>query len=224
MPSGNITQTGNYSEALAINRVLKNTYLLLSLTLLFSAAAAWYAMVSNAQPMGFILSLIGMFGLLFLTMSLKNSPWGLLAAFAFTGFMGYMLGPMLNFYIKTFSNGSQIILTSLGSTGLIFLTLSAYTIVSKKNFSYLGGFISMAMMVLFIGMIGSFLFNMPILQLVISGGIAVISAAYIMYTTSAIINGGERNYIVAAISLYINIFNLFVSLLRILSAFSGNRS
>ncbi|MCH9644135.1 MAG: Bax inhibitor-1/YccA family protein [Gammaproteobacteria bacterium] len=224
MRPSNVTRTGEYTQSIEVNRVLKNTYVLLSLTLLFSAAMAWVAMSTNAQPMGFFVSLVGMFGLLFLTMWLKNSPWGLLSTFAFTGFMGYMLGPMLNFYIKAFSNGSQIVLTSLGCTGLIFLTLSAYTILSKKNFNYLGGFISIAMMVLFVGIIGSFLFNMPILQLVISGGIAVISAAYIMYTTSAIINGGERNYIMATVSLYISIFNLFVSLLRILAAFSGNRS
>lgn len=217
------TAASNYENALVINRVLRNTYLLLSLTLLFSAATAGFAIFSGAKPMNVFILLIGMFGLYFLTISLRNSAWGILAVFVYTGFMGYVLGPVINFYLTSFSNGSQLVMTSLGATGLIFLGLSAYALTSRKDFSYLGGFIAVAILTAFLGGISAILFKMPMLQLLISGAFAVISSAYILYTTSQIINGGERNYIMATISLYIAIFNLFTSLLRILSFFAGNR-
>ncbi|MBS0350745.1 MAG: Bax inhibitor-1/YccA family protein [Proteobacteria bacterium] len=211
-------------SALAVNRVLRNTYLLLSLTLLFSAGMAAWAIVTNAPPFNFIALLVGMFGLYFLTTWLRNSAWGLVAIFAYTGFMGYTLGPVLNFYIHNFSNGSQIIMTSLGATGLIFLGLSAYALTTRKNFSYMGGFITVAVMVAFLLGLGAMIFNIPLLQLFISGAFAVLSSAFILYTTSQIIHDGERNYIMATISLYISIFNLFVNLLRILSFFGGGNN
>ena len=215
------TTSQSYEASNAINRVLKNTYLLLSLSLLFSAGLAYVAIITNAAPMGILLLLVGMFGLYFLTVKLRNSPWGVLAIFAYTGFMGYTLGPILNFYIHGFSNGPQIVMTSLGATGVIFLGLSSYVLVSRKDFSYLGGFIAVAVMVAFMAALGSIFFNIPMLNVLISSAFAVISSAYILYTTSQIINGGERNYIMATISLYIAIFNLFVSLIRILSFFAG---
>lgn len=220
----NISINRSRDAVLSTNRVLRNTYFLLSLTLLFSAAAAGYAIISNAQPIGFLMLLVGMFGLYFLTISLRNSRWGILAIFAYTGFMGYTLGPIINFYIHSFSNGSQIVMTSLGATGLIFLGLSAYALISRKDFSYLGGFIFVAIIVAFIGAFATMFLHIPMLSLLISGAFAVISSAFILYTTSQIIHGGETNYIMATISLYIAIFNLFVSLLRILGAFSGNRN
>lgn len=216
-----ITASRSYEATIAINRVLKNTYLLLSLTLLFSAGMSYVAIITNAPPIGVLLLLVGMFGLYFLTVSLRRSAWGILAIFLYTGFMGYTLGPILNFYIKSFSNGPQIVMTSLGATGLIFVGLSSYVLVSKKDFSYLGGFIMVAIMVTFMAAIGSIFFNMPMLNLLISCAFALISAGFILYTTSQIISGGEQNYIMATISLYIAIFNLFVSLLRILSFFTG---
>lgn len=221
-PGFSLAQAG--TNTIEVNRVLRNTYLLLSLTLLFSAAAAGYAMKSNAQPVGFILLLVGMFGLYFLTTALRNSAWGLLAIFLFTGFMGYSIGPTLNMYIKGFTNGSEIIITALGATGVVFVGLSAYTLISRKNFSFLGGVIAIGSLAAFLVGIGAMLFHLPALQLVVSGAFALISSAYIMYTTSAIIHGGERNYIMAAIMLYVAIFNLFVSLLNILGALGGNRS
>ena len=195
-------------SALAVNRVLRNTYFLLSLTLLFSAGAAIFATISNAPPLGFLGLIVGMIGLLFLTVWLRNSAWGLIAIFAFTGFMGYTLGPILNFYIHNFSNGTQIIMTSLGATGLIFLGLSAYVLTTRKDFSYLGGFITAAYCGVFNGTSALCYFHMPALQLIISGAFAVISSAFILYTTSQIIHDGERNYIMATISLYVAIFNL----------------
>lgn len=217
---------GRHSQesVFATNRVLRNTYFLLSLTLLFSALTAGYAVLSNAQPVGIIMLLVGMFGLYFLTTALRNSGWGILAIFAFTGFMGYTLGPVLNFYIHTFTNGTQLIMTSLGATGLIFFGLSSYVLISKKDFSYLGGFIAVIAMAAFLVGLGGIFFHLPMLQLAISGVFAVISAAFILYTTSEIIHGGETNYIMATVSIYIAIFNLFTSLLRILGAFAGNRN
>ncbi|PHQ80260.1 MAG: BAX inhibitor protein [Coxiella sp. (in: Bacteria)] len=222
-PTG-FSLTQPVTNSIEINRVLRNTYFLLSLTLLFSAGCAWYAMASNAAPLGIFILLIGMFGLYFLTIATRNSSWGLLSIMAYTGFMGYSIGPMLNFYIKTFSNGPQLIITALGATAVIFVGLSAYTLVSRKNFSYLGGAIAIGALLAFLVGIGAMLFHLPGLQLVVSGAFALISAGYILFTTSAIINGGERNYIMATIMLYVAIFNLFVSLLNILGALSGNRN
>jgi modulator of FtsH protease len=207
-----------------VNRVLRNTYLLLSLTLLFSAACSWYAMSINARPVGIFILLVGMFGLYFLTYATRKSGWGILSIFAYTGFMGYVLGPILNMYIKGFSNGPQIIITALGATGVVFVGLSAYTLISRKNFSYLGGAIAIGALLAFLVGIGAALFNLPMLQLMVSGAFALISAGYILFTTSSIINGGERNYILATVTLYVAIFNLFVSLLNILGALSGNRN
>lgn len=221
MRSSPVGITKQSESVLTVNRVLRNTYFLLSLTLLFSAAIAAYATVSNAPPIGIVGLLVGMFGLYFLTIWLRNSAWGLLAIFAYTGFLGYTLGPILNFYIHNFTNGAQIIMTSLGATGLIFFGLSAYVLTTRKNFSYLGGFITIAVMAAFLMGIGALVFNLPALQLIVSGVFAVISSAFILYTTSQIVHDGERNYIMATISLYIAIFNLFVSLLRILSFFGG---
>lgn len=203
--------------------ILRNTYFLLSLTLLFSAAIAGYAVVSQAKPVGLILLLVGMFGLYYITVALRNSVWGILAVFAYTGFMGYVLGPILNFYLHHYTNGSQLIMTALGMTGFIFLGLSSYVLVTRKDFSYLGGFIAAAAMVAFLVGLGGIFFHIAMLQLLIAGAFAVISSALILYTTSQIINGGETNYIMATISIYIAIFNLFTSLLQLLGVFGGNR-
>jgi len=216
-----IVQRLSGSQAIEINQVLRNTYLLLSLTLLASAGSAWFAMVNNVPPVGIFTLIIGIFGLQFLTMALKNSPFGLLAIFAFTSFMGYTLGPILNFYIHSFNNGGQIVMTSLGATGMIFLGLSFYAIVSRKNYSYMGGFLTAAVFAAFALILLNFWLQLPMMMLAISSIICLISSAFILYMTSAIIHGGERNYIMAAITLYVSIFNLFVSLLNILSFFSG---
>jgi len=209
---------------LATHSVLRNTYFLLSLTLLFSAVTAAYAMASHAQSPGIIVFLLGTFGLSFLVSALRNSAWGIAAAFAFTGFLGYVLGPILNLYIHAFSNGSQIVMTSLGATGLIFLSLSAYVLTTRKDFSYLGGFLFAAMMVAFLAGIGGILFQAPLLQLVISGAFALLASGLILFHTSQIVQGGETNYIMATVSIYVALFNLFTSLLQLLGAFSGNKN
>ncbi len=205
------------------NSVIRNTYILLSLTLLFSAATAWFAMLTNAAPLGLFVFPI-YFGLLFLTQALKNSVWGIGAIFLFTGFMGYTLGPILNFAIQGFNNGPQLVMASLGLTGLIFFSLSAYALTSRKDFSYLAGFLLVASTLGFMLSILGFFFHFPFLYLAVSGAFVLIASGMILFETSQIINGGERNYIMATISLYVSIYNLFVSLLQILMALSGRRN
>ena len=222
MQRDNITLARRPQEsALATNKVLRNTYLLLGLTFLFSAFTALIAMTTHAQPMHPLLMIVGVYGLMFLTSSLKNSVWGIVSVFAFTGFLGYTLGPILNFYIANFSNGHELIMTSLGATGVIFLTLSSYVLVSRKDFSFLGGFLAILGMVAVLAMIAGFFFQIPILNLAISCLFVLFSSGVILYQTSLIINGGETNYIMATITLFVALYNLFISLLQIFGAFSN---
>ena len=208
-------------SALATNKVLRNTYMLLGMTFIFSALTAFLAMTANARPLNPLVMIAGAYGLMFLTHALKHSPWGLVSAFAFTGFMGYTLGPMLNFYIATFSNGPQMIATALGGTGLIFFALSGYVLTTRKDFSYLGGFLFIAAMTGLLAMLASVFFAIPALSLAISALFMLISSGLILMQTSAIIHGGETNYISATVTLFVSIYNLFVSLLNLLAAFGG---
>lgn len=209
------------SDAVAVNRVLRNTYMLLSLTLLFSALVAGFAMVTNAPYPGIILTLVGVYGLMFLTYRLRNSMWGLASTFAFTGFMGYTLGPILNMVTASYANGTEIIMMAFGGTGIIFLGLSAYVLTTRKDFSFMTGFMVVGTLVALVVMVLGFFFHAPGFQLAISGLFMLLSSGWILWQTSAIIHGGERNYILATIGLYVQIYNLFISLIQILSAFSG---
>tara|TARA_R110002095_G_scaffold93979_2_gene81840 strand:- start:456 stop:1127 length:672 start_codon:yes stop_codon:yes gene_type:complete len=213
--------TRNEASVLATNKVLKNTYILLAMTLLFSAATAALSMSMNLPHPGFMITIIGYFGLLFLTTKLRNSSWGILCVFALTGFMGMTLGPILNMYLNAFSNGHELIMTSLGGTGVIFLALSAYALTTKKDFSFIAGFLMMGILVAFLAGIGAMIFSIPALSLGVSAMFIMLMSGMILYQTSAIIHGGETNYIMATVSLYISIFNLFTSLLHILGAVSG---
>ena len=215
------TLTRQNESILATNKVLRNTYLLLSMTFMFSALTAYLSFASKAPPVHPIFFMIGAYGLMFLTNSLKNSPWRSAIGFSFTGFMVFSLEPILNAYIGAFSNGPQLIGTALGGTGLIFLGLSGYTLTTRKDFSYLGGFLFVGVMVALIGMIAGFIFQIPAIQLLVSAAFVLISSGLILFQTSAIIHGGERNYISATVSLFVSIYNLFLSLLNILGALSG---
>jgi modulator of FtsH protease len=214
------TQTGVLSET---NSVIRNTYILLSLTLIFSAFTAWLGMVSNAPALGLI-ALPIYFGLLFLTQALKDSVWGLVSIFAFTGFLGFTLGPILNYAIEGFSNGPQIVMASLGLTGLIFLGLSGYALTTRKNFSYLAGFLVVAASVAFIGSLAGIFLHIPFLYLAVSAAFVLVASGMILLQTSLIINGGEQNYIMATITLYVAIYNLFISLLQLFMMLSGRRN
>lgn len=215
------TLTASQQSALASNKVLRNTYTLLSMTLLFSAACAGAAVVLNMPPMGIVITLVGYFGLLFLTTKLRNSVWGLVSVFALTGFMGLTLGPILSMYLSI-PNGDQIIMTAMGGTGVIFLGLSGYALTTRKDFSFLGGFLMVGILVAFLAGIASLFFSMPGLSLAVSAMFVLLMSGLILYQTSQIIHGGETNYIMATVTLYISIYNLFVSLLQLLGAFGGN--
>jgi modulator of FtsH protease len=216
-----ITATRSESQILATNKVLRNTYALLSMTLLFSAATAGIAMVMNLPPFNPILTLVGYFGLLFATTKFSNSGLGLLFVFMLTGFMGLTLGPILNFYMAT-ANGSQLVMTALGGTGVIFLALSGYALTSRKDFSFMGGFLMVGILVAFLGGIAAMIFSLPLMSLAVSGMFVLLMSGMILYQTSDIIHGGETNYILATVTLYVSIYNLFLSLLHLLTAFAGD--
>ncbi|MBN9287572.1 MAG: BAX inhibitor protein [Gammaproteobacteria bacterium 39-13] len=210
------------ASILETNSVIRNTYILLGSSLAFSALMAYVAMATNARPLGLI-TLLVYFGLIFMINALRNSALGIVAVFAFTGFMGYTLGPMLNMYIQAFANGKELIFTALGGTGIIFFGLSGYALTTRKDFSYLGGFLMAGMIVLMLAVLVQIFFPMPMLQLATSAGFMLFSSAIILFETSQIIHGGERNYIMATVSIFVALYNLFISLLQILSFFSGQR-
>jgi modulator of FtsH protease len=212
--------TGTQAGAITSNRVLRNTYLLLALTLLFSAVTAGASMALNLPHPGLILTLVGYFGLLFLTAKFRNSGLGLAMVFALTGFMGYTLGPILNAYLSL-TNGPQLVMTALGGTALTFLALSGYALVSRKDFSFMGSFLMVGIIVAFLAGLGAVFFELPGLALAVSAMFVLLMAGLILYETGNIINGGETNYIMATVTLYVAVFNLFTSLLHLLSAFGG---
>lgn len=192
------------------------------MTLLFSAATAGIAMHLNLPPLGMIMTMVGYFGLLFLTSRFKNSSIGIICVFALTGFMGLTLGPIISMYMNNFSNGHELVMTALGGTGVIFLGLSGYALTTRKDFSFLGGFLMVGILVAFLAGIGAVIFSIPALSLAVSAMFILLMSAMILYETSAIIHGGETNYIMATVSLYISIYNLFLSLLQILGIFGGD--
>ncbi len=204
------------------HKVLRNTYMLLSMTLLFSAAMAGTAMALDVQYMGFWPLLIA-FGLLFAISRFKNSAWGILLVFAFTGLLGFSLGPVINLYLGT-AGGTQTVVTAAGLTGVIFLSLSGYTLVTQKDFSFMSGFLMTGMWVVIGAMllmfVGSFFgFHVSGLHLALSAAIVILMSGFILYDTSQIIHGGETNYVMATVSLYLSIYNLFVNLLMLLGFF-----
>lgn len=206
-------------SAASVNKVLKNTYLLLSMTLAFSAFTAFLS--RDSGPMNIWLMIGGTYGLLFLTQALANSVWGIAAVFGFTGFIGLSIGPMLNMVMRT-TGGGEIVMQALGGTAIIFFALSGYTLVSRKNFAFLQGFLFAGSIVLLLAMVAGIFLHMPALNLAINAGFMLFASAMILFETSAIIHGGERNYIRATVALFVSIYNLFISLLSLLTSLSGN--
>ncbi|MDH4569158.1 Bax inhibitor-1/YccA family protein [Pseudomonas sp. BN414] len=209
------------AEQLEVSRVLRNTYGLLALTLAFSGLVAYAAQQMRVPYPSIFVVLIGFYGLFFLTVKLRNSAWGLVSTFALTGFMGYTLGPILNMYLGM-PNGGEVVSSAFAMTALVFFGLSAYVLTTRKDMSFLGGFITAGFFVLIGATLVSIFFNISGLQLAISAGFVVFSSVCILFQTSAIIHGGERNYIMATISLYVSIYNLFISLLQLIGVFSSN--
>ena len=213
------TVIASEQSVLATNKVLRNTYTLLSMTLLFSALCAGIAVMTKMPPLGMIVTLVGYFGLLFLTTRFRNSGLGLLFVFALTGFMGLTLGPILSMYLSL-PNGDQIIMTAMGGTGIIFLGLSGYALTTRKDFSFIGGFLMVGILVAFLAGIASIFLSMPGLSLAVSAMFVLLMSGMILFQTSEIVRGGETNYIMATVTLYVSLYNLFTSLLHLLGAFS----
>ena len=205
----------------AAAKVLRNTYALLSLTLLFAAGVAAAGVVMGAPSPGLVITLVGYFGLLFAVHKLQNSGWAIPVVFALTGFMGYTLGPMLSATLQL-PGGAQTIATALGATGATFLALSAYVLATRKDFSFMGGFLFAGMIVAIVMGLGAIFFEMPGLALAVSGMVALLSVGLILFETSRIVNGGETNYVLATVGLFVSVFNLFVSLLSLMGVGSSD--
>ncbi len=212
---------GHAESTLATNKLIRNTYILLSMTLLFSAVTAGISVALNFPHPGLLITLVGYFGLLWLTTSLRNSAWGIASVFALTGFMGLTLGPIISAYLTMFSNGAELVMLAMGGTGTIFLGLSGYALTTRKDFSFMGGFLMVGILVAFLAGIGAAIFSVPALSLAVSAMFVLLMSGLILYQTSEMMQGGETNYIMATISLYVSIYNLFTSLLHLLGAFAG---
>ncbi|AAO56811.1 membrane protein [Pseudomonas amygdali pv. tabaci str. ATCC 11528] len=212
-------KTGMQADQLEVSRVLRNTYGLLALTLAFSGVMAFVAQQMRVGYPNIFVVLIGFYGLFFLTNKLRDSVWGLVSTFALTGFMGFLLGPILNRYLGM-AGGAEVVSSAFAMTALVFGGLSAYVLITRKDMSFLGGFITAGFFVLLGAVVASMFFQISGLQLAISAGFVLFSSVCILFQTSAIIQGGERNYIMATVSLYVSIYNLFISLLQIFGIMS----
>jgi modulator of FtsH protease len=218
---GTATRIGVAATGERAQRVLRNTYMLLSASLLWSAACAGGAMAWNLPYPGVLLTLAGFYGLLFAIERLRNSAWGVLLVFALTGFMGYTLGPILSHYARAIPDGGMVIMTAFGLTGATFLALSAYAVISRRRFDFMASFLVVgSVMAFLLGLVAIF-FRLPALSLAVSGLFTLVSSGFILWQTGEIVNGGETNYVSATVTLYVSIYNLFLSLLRILG---GSRS
>lgn len=209
-----IVSSRGHSSLLSSHKVLRNTYFLLGLTLAFSAITATASTLLALPAPGFILTLVGMYGLMFLTYRLADKPLGILAAFAFTGFLGYILGPLLNSFLSA-GMGDAIAL-ALGGTAVVFFCCSAYVLTTRRDMSFLSGMLMAGIVIVLVGMVANLFLHLPALQLAISALFILISSGAILFETSNIIHGGETNYIRATVSLYVSLYNIFVSLLSIL--------
>ncbi|MFW3167522.1 Bax inhibitor-1/YccA family protein [Pseudomonas syringae pv. syringae] len=212
-------KTGMQADQLEVSRVLRNTYGLLALTLAFSGVMAFVAQQMRVGYPNIFVVLIGFYGLFFLTNKLRDSVWGLVSTFALTGFMGFLLGPILNRYLGM-AGGAEVVSSAFAMTALVFGGLSAYVLITRKDMSFLGGFITAGFFVLLGAVVAGMFFQISGLQLAISAGFVLFSSVCILFQTSAIIQGGERNYIMATVSLYVSIYNLLISLLQIFGIMS----
>lgn len=218
-------QRSMYSSAsqpsvLQTNKVLRNTYMLLAMTLAFSAVCAGVAMAVGISPMMSLGMTIGAFITLFVVQKKAESASGIYWVFLFTGLMGASLGYTLNFYLGV--AGPGLIMEALGATALVFFALSGYALTTKKDFSFMGGFLVVGLVVVIVAAIANMFFAVPAVSLAISAAIVFIMSGFILFDTSRIINGGETNYIRATVSMYLNIYNLFTSILHLLGAFGGD--
>ena len=213
-PGHEVQQAGAGAAPALQNRGVRNTYALLAMTLLFSAGVAVASMALKLPSPGIIITLVGYFGLLYAVHKLQNSAWALAAVFTLTGFMGYTLGPILSRY-SALPDGGEVIGMALGATGVTFLALSAYVLTTRKDFSFMGGFLFAGMVIALLAGIGAMVFEVPALAMAVSAMVALLSAGLILFETSRIVNGGETNYVMATVGLFVSLFNLFTSLLSL---------
>lgn len=214
----NSTVIGHGESLLATNKLIRNTYLMLSLTLVFSALMAGVSMALKLPPMVSLVAMFGSMGLIwFVLPRTAQSGMGLVTVFAITGLLGLGLGPTINYYLNL-QGGDQIVLTALGGTGAIFLGLSAYALISRRDFSFMGGFLMIGMIVVLLAMVGNLFFHLPALSMALSAAVILLMSGFILYDTGRMIHGGVDNYLLMTVSLYLSIFNIFVSLLNILGA------
>lgn len=212
---------GTAPSLLSTHKVLRNTYALLAMTLLFSGLVAGAAVALRLPHPGLIVTLVGYFGLLYATTKLRDSGWGLVSVFALTGFMGYTLGPIVGHYLSI-PNGGQTVMLAMTGTGTVFLGLSSYAIASRRDFSFMGGFLAVGILVAFLASLAGVFLQIPALSLTISAAFVLLMSGLILFETSRIIHGGETNYIMATVSLFVSIYNLFLSLLQLLGFTSGD--
>ncbi len=209
-------------QVLASNKLIRNTYTLLSLTLLFSALMAGVSMLLSLPPVFHLISFGGSIVLLwFVLPRFANSATGIGVVFAITGLMGLGLGPILSFY-AALPNGPQTVALALGGTGAIFLGLSGYALTTRKDFSFMGGFLMAGLIVVLVAMLANIFMEIPALSLAISAVVVLLMSGLILYDTSRLVNGGETNYILATVALYLDFYNMFVHLLHLLGAFGGD--
>jgi modulator of FtsH protease len=215
MPT-NIMTDSKTSAAVTTNKLIRNTYTLLALTLLFSAVTGGISMVLNVgHGLSLGASLVAMGLIWFVLPRTANSASGIGVVFAITGLLGFGLGPMLNAYLKL-PNGTQLVMTALGGTGVIFLGLSGYALATKRDFSFMGGFLFVGMLVVLGASLLNIFLAVPAMTLAISAGVIMLMSGFILFDTGRLVNGGETNYVLATVSLYLSIFNIFINLLQIL--------
>ena len=209
-------------SALETSKVLRNTYMLLGMTLAFSAVCAAVSTAMGIQPINFIVFFVGVFALSFLVSFTANSAWGLLSVFVFTGFIGFFTGPLLNAVIQGLPHCGESVVMAMGSTAVAFIGLSAYAVMSKKDFSFMTGFIQIGLWAMLGAIVLSFFFDLGAFHLAISAGVVILMGSLMLWQTSAIIHGGETNYILATTTLFMSIYNMFMSLLNLFLAFGGD--
>ncbi|WP_018872966.1 Bax inhibitor-1/YccA family protein [Thioalkalivibrio sp. ALJ16] len=219
--SRNPSATGSISETISTNKVIRQTYMLLSLTLAFSAVMAFVAMAVGAPAVHWLVLLAVLIGGPFAIHFARNSPLGLVLTFAFTGTLGFFLGPILSMYLGL-PNGPQIVGNAFTATAVAFVALSGYALATRKDFSFLGGFLVVGLIVALLAIVANLFLAIPALSLAISAAVVLLLSAAILFDTSRMIHDPEANYIMMTVSLYANLYVMFLHLLNLFHAFMGD--
>lgn len=216
-----VSTTATSRTELATNKLIRNTYLLLSMTLATSAGAAMLAMATGARPVHWIIMLAVFIGMPFLINAVRNTIWSLPLTFLFTGIMGYILGPIVGMYLQL-PDGPQIVATAFGLTAAMFVGLSAYALVTRKDFSFMGGFLMVGLIVVLVAIVANIFLQIPALSLTISAAAVILMSGMILFDTSRMVHGGEDNYVMMTVSLFANIYVLFTHMLNLVAGLNGD--